>query len=185
MEQQESLLDGYRVLDLTDEKGLLCGRMLADLGADVIKIEKPGGDPARFRGPFYKDDPHPEKSFYWFALNLNKRSVTLDVETADGRDIFNRLVKTADFVIESFPPGHMKDIGLGYEALEKINPRVILTSITPFGQTGPYKDWKASELVAWAMGGFMFLCGDADRAPVQIACPQSYFHAGVRRPWAR
>jgi len=92
------LLEGYRALDLTDEKGLFCGKILADLGADVIKIERPGGDPARNIAPFYKDIPHPERSLYWFAYNLNKRSITLNIEKAAGREIFRQLVKKADFV---------------------------------------------------------------------------------------
>ena len=96
------LLGPYRALDLTDEKGLLCGRILADLGADVIKVERPGGDPARNIGPFYNDIPDHEKSLFWFAYNTNKRGITLNIESLDGQDIFKRLVKTADFVIESF-----------------------------------------------------------------------------------
>jgi len=98
----DSTLGPYRILDLTDEKGLLCGKILGDLGADVIKVEKPGGDAARNIGPFYKDIPHPEKSLYWFAYNLNKRSITLDIEKADGVEVFKQLAKKADIVIESF-----------------------------------------------------------------------------------
>src|SRR6266545_1324172 len=97
----EGMLSPYRVLDLTDEKGLLCGKLLGDLGADVIKVEKPGGDPARSIGPFYKDEVHPEKSLFWFAYNNNKRGITLNIETADGQEIFKKLVKNADFVLES------------------------------------------------------------------------------------
>jgi len=106
-EQQktDSLLGGYRVLDLTDEGGLMCGKILGDLGADVIQIEPPGGSPARNIGPFYHDTPHPEKSLDWVWTALHKRGITLNLETADGREIFNRLVKTADFVVESFEPG--------------------------------------------------------------------------------
>jgi crotonobetainyl-CoA:carnitine CoA-transferase CaiB-like acyl-CoA transferase len=128
-----TLLAPYRALDLTDEKGLLCGKTLADMGADVIKVERPGGDPARRIGPFYHDEPDPEKSLYWFACNTNKRGITLNIETTDGQEIFKRLVKTADFVIESFDPGYMSSLGLGYPDLEKINPKIIMVSITPFG----------------------------------------------------
>lgn len=174
----ESLLEGCRALDLTDEKGFLCGKILGDLGADVIKIEKPGGDPARNIGPFYKDTPHPEKSLFWFAYNNNKRGITLDIQTADGKELFKKLVETADFVIESFPPGYMDKLGLGYSTLKDINPRIIMTSISPFGQEGPYKDYKATDIVATALSGLMFLTGDADRAPVRVSFPQSYFHAG-------
>jgi len=178
-EKVMSLLGPFRVLDLTDEKGLMCGRVLGDLGADVIKIEKPGGDPARRIGPFYHDIPDPEKSLHWFSLNMNKRSITLNIETTDGQDIFKRLVRNADFVLESFPPGYMDRLGLGYSVLSEINPRIIVTSITPFGQTGPYADYKGSDIVSMAMSGLMYLVGDSDRSPVRISSPQAYFHAGV------
>jgi len=174
----EGMLSPYRVLDLTDEKGLLCGKLLGDLGADVIKIERPGGDPARNIGPFYHDEVDPEKSLFWFAFNTSKRGITLDIETTDGQEVFKRLVKSADFVMESFPPGYMDRLGLGYSALEKINPRVITVSITSFGQTGPYKDYKAPDIVAWAMGGQMYPWGSADRPPVRISHhSQAYLHA--------
>ncbi len=173
------MLSPYRVLDLTDEKGLLCGKILGDIGADVIKIERPGGDRSRGVGPFYHDEPHPEKSLFWFALNTSKRGITLNLETVDGREIFMRLVKKADFVVESFPPGYLGGIGLGYQDLEKINPGVIVISITPFGQSGPYKDWKTSDIVAWAMGGEMAPYGDADRPPTRFSHhSQAYLHAG-------
>ncbi len=181
MEKQEtkSLLAPYRVLDLTDEKGLLCGKLLGDMGADVIKIERPGGDPARNIGPFYQDEIDPEKSLFWFAFNLNKRGITLNIETDDGREILKRLVKTADFLIESFPPGYLDGLGLGYTSLEAINPRIIMVSITPFGQTGPYAHYKASDIVAMAMGGYMQLNGDLDRPPLRIGYPQAYLLAGA------
>ena len=174
------MLSPYRVLDLTDEKGLLCGKLLGDLGADVIKIERPGGDPARNIGPFYHDEVHPEKSLFWFAYNTSKRGITLDIETADGQQVFKKLVESADFVIESFPPGYMDGLGLGYSELEKFNPGIIMVSITPFGQTGPYKDYKTSDIVAWATGGYMHPWGDADRPPVRISHhSQAYLHAGA------
>ena len=175
----ESFLGGYRALDLTDEKGLLCGRNLGDWGADVIKVERPGGDPARNIGPFYKDIPHPEKSLYWFATNANKRGITLNLETLDGREMFRRLAKTADFVIESSAPGYMDSLGLGYKELEKIKPGIIMTSITPFGQAGPYSQFKGSDMVLWALGGMMYINGDSDRPPVQLSMPQAYFHGGM------
>jgi benzylsuccinate CoA-transferase BbsE subunit len=179
-EKEESVLSPYRVLDLTDEKGLLCGKILGDLGADVIKVERPGGDSARNLGPFYHNEPHMERSLFWFALNTSKRGITLNIETPDGRDIFKRLVKKADFVIESFPPGYLDKLGLGYSDLEKINPTVIMVSINPFGQTGPYKNWKTSDIVAWAMGGQMAPCGDIDRPPYKISHhSQSYLNAGL------
>jgi len=175
----QGLVSGCRVLDLTDEKGLLCGRVLGDLEADVIKIERPGGDPARNIGPFYKDMPDPQKSLFWFYTNLNKRGITLNLETEDGRDIFRRLVKTAHFVIESSEPGYMARLGLGYPELEKINPALILTSITPYGQTGPYAHYRAADIDLMAMGGQMQVTGDPDRAPVRVSQPQAFFHGSI------
>lgn len=176
---RESLLSPYRILDITDEKGFLCGKIFGDLGADVVKIEPPEGDRARNIGPFYHDNPNPEKSLFWFSYNTNKRGITLNLNISDGRDIFKRLVKAADLVIESFQPGHMDKLGLGFNDLSDINPRIIMTSITPFGQTGPYKDYKASDIVVLAMGGYLYLCGDRDRPPVRISFPQAYLHAAA------
>jgi crotonobetainyl-CoA:carnitine CoA-transferase CaiB-like acyl-CoA transferase len=174
------MLSSYRVLDLTDEKGLLCGKILGDLGADVIKIERPGGDPARNIGPFYHDEVDPEKSLFWWAFNTSKRGITLDIEAAEGQETFKKLVKSADFVIESFPPGYLDRLGLGYSALEELNPGIILVSITPFGQTGPYKDYKAPDIVVWAMGGQMYPWGDVDRTPVRVSHhSQACLHAGA------
>ncbi len=179
-QQPTGMLSPYRVLDLTDEKGLLCGKLLGDLGADVIKIERPGGDLARSIGPFYHDEPDPEKSLFWFAFNTSKRGITLDIETAEGQEVFKKLVKRADFVIESFPPGYLDRLGLGYSALEQLNPGVVMVSITPFGQSGPHKDYKASGMVAWALGGYMYPFGDADRPPVQISHhSHAYLHAAA------
>lgn len=176
---QPGPLDGYRALDLTDNKGFLCGRILADLGVDVIKIEPPGGEPTRMMSPFYQGIKDAEKSLYWFAYNANKRGITLKLASEEGRGIFEKLVKGADFVIESFPPGDMEKLGLDYAGLSRINPRVILTSISAFGQSGPYRDYKATDLVGMAMSGLMYLCGDPDRPPVRISFPQAYLHAGA------
>lgn len=174
-EKQTTFLDGYRVLDLTDEKGHLCGKLLGDMGADVIKLEPPGGDAGRDRGPFYKDIPDRERSLQWFFTGLNKRSITLNLETADGKGLFERLVETADFVIESYEPGYMDSLGLGYEELEKIKPTIIMTSITPFGQKGPYAHYKATDLVGVSMGGMVRLFGEIEGPPVRISAPQFYF----------
>ena len=173
------MLTPYRALDLTGEMGLLCGKILGDLGVDVIKVEKPGGDAARNIGPFYHDEPDPESSLLWWAYNTSKRGVTLDIETEKGRRLFQGLVKGTDFVIESFPPGYMANLGLGYPELEKLNPGIILVSISPFGQTGPYRDFKTSDIVSFAMGGRMYVTGDYDRPPVRIGHhAQSYLNAG-------
>jgi crotonobetainyl-CoA:carnitine CoA-transferase CaiB-like acyl-CoA transferase len=173
------MISACRVLDLTDEKGFLCGKILADLGADVIKIEKPGGNGSGRIGPFWQDIPDPEKSLYWFSYNTNKRGITLDIETADGQEILKKLVQKADFVVESFPPGYMDQMGLGYEALLEINRGIVVASITPFGQKGPYRDFKASDIIIMGMSGMLYLTGDADRAPVNISIPQSHLLAGA------
>lgn len=173
------MLSPYRALDLTDDKGFLCGKILADLGAEVIKVEPPTGDPSRNIPPFYHDEPHPEKSLYWFAYNQGKKSITLNLEHPRGRAIFLELVKKADWVIESFPPGRMEELELGYDVLSRVNPGIILTRISPFGQTGPYRDFKGSDLVCIALSGLMYLCGEPDRPPVRISFPQSYLHAAA------
>jgi crotonobetainyl-CoA:carnitine CoA-transferase CaiB-like acyl-CoA transferase len=173
----ESLLEGYRGLDLTDEKGLLCGRILADLGAEVIKVEPPQGDPARRLGPFYRDIPYPERSLYWLAYNVNKKGITLNIETRDGQELFLRLVKKADFVLESFSPGYLERLGLGYSKLSEVNPHLVVTSITPFGYSGPCRDHKASDITLMAMGGFMYMIGEPERTPLRISFEQAYFHA--------
>ncbi|MFC1907153.1 CaiB/BaiF CoA transferase family protein [Chloroflexota bacterium] len=172
-------LADYRVLDLSDEKGLLCGRMLGDLGADVIQVEPPGGNPARRIGPFYHDIPHPEKSLFWYAYGANKRSITLDIETADGQEILKNLIRTAHFLVESFPPGYLDKLGLSYASINKINPGIIMASISPFGQSGPYKDYKASDIVCMAMGGLMKITGDPDRPPLRVSYFQAYLQAAT------
>ena len=174
-----SPLSPYRALDLTDAKGFLCGCILAGLGADVIKVERPGGDPSRNTAPFYQDVPHPERSLYWFAYNGGKRGITLNLESPQGRDIFKRLVETSDFVIESYPPGYLEGLGLGYSSLARTKPGLIMTSISAYGQSGPYRDFKTSDLVAMAMGGLMHCIGDPDRPPVRISAPQAFLHAGA------
>ena len=170
----KTALGDLRVLDLADEKGAYCTKLLADLGADVIKIEPPGGDPTRDIPPFYRDIPHRERSLYFWQYNSNKRSITLALETADGRDIFKRLVRTADILIETGRPGYLDNLGLGYEALSEVNPALIMTSITAFGQTGPYKDYRASDIVGVAMGGMMNTSGYPDGPPVMPYGRQGY-----------
>lgn len=173
------MLSPYRVLDLTDERGLLCGRILADLGADVIQVEPPGGSTARRLAPFYRDEPTAENSLYWWAYAANKRSITLDVACADGQALLKRLVASAHFLIESGRPGEMAAMGLSYETLAKINPQLIVVSITPFGQTGPYADYLASDLVGMGMGGFMYVTGEPDRAPMRVGFPHFYLHGSA------
>jgi benzylsuccinate CoA-transferase BbsE subunit len=177
--EKESCLTGLHVLDLAQGGAQICGKIFADLGADVIKVEPPGGDRSGRIAPFYKDIPDPEKSLFWFAYNTNKRGVTLDISTADGREIFKRLVRTADFVIESFDPGYLDSLELGYIALSAVNHRIILTSITPFGQTGPKAHYKGCDLTGWACSGGLYATGDPDRPPVWTSFPQPYLHAGA------
>jgi len=159
-------LSPYRVLDLTEGTLSLCGKLLADLGADVIKIEKPGGDDARSTGPFYNDVPDRSNSLFWWAYNVNKRGITLDLSVPRGREVFLELSRSADFVIESFPTGFLERIGLGYDALAALNPAVIVASITPYGQTGPKADHPWSDLTAWASCGAAYINGDPDRPPL-------------------
>jgi crotonobetainyl-CoA:carnitine CoA-transferase CaiB-like acyl-CoA transferase len=173
----------YRILDLTDEKGFLCGKMFGDLGADVIKIEQAGGDRSRLIGPFYHDIPDPEKSLYWFAYNTSKRGITLNLECHEGQDIFRKLVKTADCVIESFDPGYLDQLGLGYAALNEVNPQIIVTSITPFGQKGINKNNKACDLTIQGMSGMLSCNGQYDISCFLMAgaeTRQAYLQAGAQ-----
>jgi benzylsuccinate CoA-transferase BbsE subunit/naphthyl-2-methylsuccinate CoA transferase subunit len=178
-EEQRLSLAPYRVLDLTDESGVFCTKILAGLGADVIRVEPPDGDPTRHIGPFYHDEPDPEKSLHWFTYNLSKRSVTLNLKCTTGQDLFKRLLSTTDFLVECFRPGYLDELGLGYSQLRSINSRIIHTTITPFGATGPYSQFKGSNLVCLAMSGFLYTIGDSDREPVEAAVPLAYIETGV------
>ncbi len=179
MDENKCLVRSPRVLDLTDKNGYLCGKILADLGADVIKVEKPGGDPDRCIGPFYHHTPNRERSLLWFSYNANKRGITLKLDSRDGQQILKTLASKADFIVESFPPGYMDELGLGYEILSELNPRIIHTSITPFGQTGPYRNYKASDLVVMAMSGLLYITGRPGESPVRISFPQSFLLASA------
>jgi crotonobetainyl-CoA:carnitine CoA-transferase CaiB-like acyl-CoA transferase len=174
---EKPVLSPYRVLDLTSERGLLCGQILGDLGADVIKIEPPGGSPARQLGPFYQDQPHPDRSLYWWAYNRNKRSITLNITTHTGREILQRLVARADFFIESDNPGALTERGFGYQALAADAPGLIYVSISAFGQDGPKASYADSDLVILAAGGPLIMTGDDDRPPLRLSVPQAYLHA--------
>ena len=175
----ESLLSGYRALDLTDEKGFVCGKILAALGVETIKVESPGGDPARSIPPFLDGKPEINNGLYWLAHNTDKRSITLNLELDQGRELFKKLVTQCDFIIESFKPGYLDSIGLGYDILTQINPRIILTSITPFGQKGPYSGFKGSEIVVSAMSGIMSTNGDSDRPPLREGPDTIYFESNT------
>jgi crotonobetainyl-CoA:carnitine CoA-transferase CaiB-like acyl-CoA transferase len=177
----EQVLSDVKVVDLTWYiMGPYCTKLLADYGADVIKIERPGeGDPARRLGPFLNDDPHPEKSGLFLHLNTNKRGITLNLKTETGKKIFEELVKRADILVENFSPRVMPSLGLDYRTLEKINPRLVMTSISNFGQTGPYRDFKASELIFQGFGGPMHLMGTADREPSKKAGNTVQYQVGL------
>lgn len=180
----EAMLAGIRVLDLSNEMGYLCGRVLGTLGADVVKVEKPGGDPSRSLGPYFRGQPHPERNLHWLAFNVNKRGITLDLEAEEGKELFRRLAARADFIIESFPPGYMETQGIGYSSMSRVNQNIILTSITPFGQSGPYRDLEASDLTLMALSGVMSLTGEPDQAPVRLPLDQGYYYANLHAAMA-
>ena len=169
------LLPPYRVLDLSGPEAVFCGKLLADYGADVVRVEPPGGDASRARGPFANDEAGIERSLYFLFYNTNKRSVTLDLESERGQDIFRRLVAHTDVIVESYPVGHMASLGLGYENLKAINPGIVMASVTPFGQTGPWKDYKSNDLIALAASGFMQITGEPDGPPMRQGNDQSHF----------
>lgn len=173
------MLSAYRVLDLTTNTSAICGAMLADLGADVIAVEPPEGSPLRDAGPFRHDEPHREHSLTWWAYSRNKRSIELDLATPQGRASLLDLAQGADVVVESFAPGHLERLGIGYERLAEANPGLVLTSVSPFGATGPKANWAATDLTVWASSGAHFLTGDNDRAPVAPSVPQAFLHAGA------
>ena len=177
----EQALSGVKALDLTWHiTGPYCTKLLADYGADVIKIERPGkGDPTRSIGPFFKDDPNPEKSGPFLHLNTNKKGITLNLKTATGKTIIKDLVKKVDMLVESFRPRVMPSLGLDYPTLKKINPKLVMVSISSFGQTGPYRDFNASEIVEYAMGGEMYSTGIAGREPLKLGGNVIQYQAGT------
>jgi crotonobetainyl-CoA:carnitine CoA-transferase CaiB-like acyl-CoA transferase len=176
---RSELLNDLRMLDLTDEKGVLCGKMFADMGAEVIKVEPPQGCPTRNIPPFLDDEPGLERSLHFLAFQAGKRSITLNLESADGRELLRQLVKRSDFLVEAFPLGYLESLGLGYDTLAELNPRLIHASITPFGDKGPGKDYKAADIVSWASGGAMFLMGEEGKPPIQMSVPQAWLLAGA------
>ena len=177
----DQALTGIRVLDLTHHiAGPYCTKLLADYGADVIKVERPGaGDGARRAGPFPGDTPNSEKSGLFLYLNTNKRGVTLNLKTKTGADILRKLVADSDLVVESFQPRVMPGWELDYQALKKLNPRLVMTSLSNFGQTGPRRDWKATEVTFTAMSGLMNKRGDPDREPLKLALNVHQYFAGA------
>jgi crotonobetainyl-CoA:carnitine CoA-transferase CaiB-like acyl-CoA transferase len=152
-------LAGLRILELADETGQFCGKLLGDLGADVVKIEPPGGERCRHVGPFLDDIPHPERSLAFWYYNTSKRGITINLETVDGRRLFGRLAATSDVILETFRPGFLASLGLDYDAVRERNSRLIMCSLTPFGQTGPWREYLSSDLLHMAAGGEMASCG--------------------------
>ena len=175
------LLEGVRVLDLGSHvSGPFCAKALADYGADVIKVEPPDvGDEARRTGPFVGDDPHPDKSVPFLYLNTNKRGVTLDQGSDSGRLILKELLQRADVLVENFAPAQAETLGLDYAGLSEMKPDLVVTSITPFGQTGPYRDLAAADIVTCAVSGLMYHSGDSDREPLRNSLDQSLYVAGA------
>ena len=173
-------LNGIKVLDLAEDvAGSFCARLLADYGADVLKLEPPGGSALRRLGPFFHDEPHQEKSLFFLVMNLNKKGATLNLEDAAGRKIFKELVSHVDVVVESHRPGWLESLGLGYPQLEEINPGLVMTSITPFGQDGPYSGFKAEEVVNYAMGMIMSISGLQGREPLKHGGFQAQYEGGL------
>ena len=178
-------LAGLRVLDLAGESGLFCGRMLGELGAEVIKIEPPGGDSFRARGPWLAGEEHnPEASLYHLHYNVNKKSVTLNLLKPEGQILFKQMATSADVVLETTTPGEMNALGIGFESLREVNPRLIYTTITPFGQNGPLSQWSGNALTGAAMSGLLYLNGDPSEAPNQPAAEQAYHMASLVATWS-
>jgi CoA:oxalate CoA-transferase len=175
------LLNGFRVLDMgSGISAPWCAKILADYGAEVIKVETPGsGDLARRMGPFAGDDPNPEKSLTFLYLNTNKKSVTLDPSSVSGRKLLDRLLADADVLVDNYPPFVSKELGLDYASLSAVNPGLVVTSISPFGQTGPYHDYQATDIVTYALSGLMYHSGDSDQPPLRNVLDQSFYVAGA------
>jgi len=181
MPENNLILGDIRVLDLSEDvAGPFCTKLLAGLGAEVIKVEPPGtGDVARRAGPFVHTVPHGEQSATYLYLNTGKKSITLDLQSQTGAFILQRLAQECDILVEGFPAGYLDQLGLGYAALERLNPGLIYTSVTPFGQTGPYRDYKGSELVAQAMGALMHTIGLPDKEPLRIGGNAAGYTTGM------
>ena len=177
---QNGALNGLKVLDFTHYvAGPYCTKLLADYGADVIKVEPPGGDGARRVGPFPGDVADLEKSGLFLHLNTNKRGIAIDLKESRAADIVAHLAGWADIVVESFRPGVANRLGIGFEELSLANPDIIYTSISNFGQTGPYRDYRGSEIVFYGMGGEMHSTGLADREPLKLGGNVGLYQAGA------
>jgi len=173
-------LDDLKVLDLSQGlAGPICAKILADFGADVIKVEPPGGDVARSMPPHFANDPHPEKSLIFLLANLNKRGVRLNLDDPDGRELLRRMARTSDIIVESFESAYLASLGLDHATLSRENPGLIMISITPFGQTGPYSAYQNEEIVTYALSGIMSVSGMAEREPLKHGGMQSQYEGGL------
>ncbi|MDQ1336038.1 MAG: hypothetical protein QG552_2988 [Thermodesulfobacteriota bacterium] len=173
------VLEGLRVVEVMDNDASLAGKLLADLGAEVVKVENPRLDRSRAQGPFLTGAGEKAQSLRWMGCNLGKQSLQLDVDSQSGCSALAELVSVADIFLESTPPGYLARRGLDYGKLSRANPSLVMVSITPFGQTGPYRSFLGDELVLWAMGGMLYVTGQQDSPPVQISVPQAYLVAGA------
>ncbi len=173
------LLPGYRVLDLTSSIGALCGKLLGDLGMDVIKVEPPSGDAARSEPPFAKGHAHGEGSLRFAYLNAGKRSVTLDLTQASGKKVLLDLVGRADVIVEDFVPGYLAELGLGYDRLLERQNKLILVSVSGFGQDGPYANFKTTDLIGNAMGGLLYISGDPKMTPCNPPETQAFYYTSL------
>ena len=172
-------MTGYRAVELPGADIALCGKMYADLGMQVIKVEPPDGDPGRRVPPLFPGKNGGPVSVYWRAYSRGKLSVTLNLEREQGRALLKRMVREADFLIEGYAPGTLERWGIGYGDLAQVNPRLILVSITPFGQTGPYAGYQATDIVPIALGGYLFVTGERGGPPLRVGVPQGFLHAAA------
>jgi crotonobetainyl-CoA:carnitine CoA-transferase CaiB-like acyl-CoA transferase len=172
-------LSDVRVIDLAGESAVFAGRLLGELGADVVRVEPPGGDSVRRRPPFLDDEPGPERSLYHLHFNASKRSVALDIRRPEGAELLRRLARASDVVLETGRPGEMDALGVGYEALRPVNPVLIYATVTPFGQEGPMRDYRGNDLTAVASSGLMWLNGFPEDPPNQPGAEQAYHMASL------
>lgn len=180
MQSTDAILGDITVLDLSQGiSGPYCTKLLAALGARVIKVEPTQGDLSRRMGPFFHDEPHPEKSGPFLYLNTSKESITLNLDTSGGAALLKRLAPQADVLVESYPPGTLTRWGLGYQDLAPLKPGLIYTSITDFGQSGPYRDYKGGEIVAEATGALLYVMGTPEREPLKLGGNAALMTGGV------
>ena len=176
----EGALEGVKVLDLTHHiAGPWCTKLLADFGADVLKVERPEGDPARRMPPFFHDEIDDEKALLFLYLNTSKRGVTLNLKSRQGCQMLKDLARDVDLLVENFSPRVMPSLGLDYATMRELNPSLVMVSISNFGQTGPYRDFRATDIVEYALGGLMYIIGHYDREPLKHALHQAQFKAGT------